>query len=170
MRGVYADIEERFAGKVAVGDEDECWEWTAGGGGQGLRQLPYGSFSLPRDGRGRYPKAAAHKVAFFLAAGYWGGYVCHTCDNPKCVNPNHLYDGSHRQNMRDMAERNRRKGAIGHGRGGRPGPRPTTPIEIAEIIRERYAAGQTQARIASEFGLTAAGVGRIVRGETRKAA
>jgi len=91
--------EERFQAKVdRSGGPDSCWLWT------GARILSgYGVLMV--DGRRRY----AHRFAYELAHGPIpaGLFVCHRCDNPKCVNHAHLYAGSHADNMRDKVSRGR---------------------------------------------------------------
>jgi hypothetical protein len=80
---------------------DGCWLWISAKNSKG-----YGSFWLDSKTR------PAHHVAFVL----WNGkitagmMVLHTCDNPSCVNPAHLYLGDNAQNMRDMWSRKRREG------------------------------------------------------------
>lgn len=90
-----------FLAQVAVGDPDECWEW------QGSRSnLGYGAVAVRGTG---YGPTGAHRVAYGIANGGIpdGMYVCHSCDNPPCCNPNHLFVGTHRDNMRDMDEKGR---------------------------------------------------------------
>lgn len=80
-------------------DENECWNYT------GFRHANgYGIFSY----RGRY-SAAAHRVAVELFVGPFDPalHVCHRCDNPPCINPDHLFLGTHEDNMRDMARKGR---------------------------------------------------------------
>ena len=95
-------FEQRFAIDVNTG----CWNWTAGTNkrADGLRR---GVFAMPR--RGRRPAVAA-RCAWELYRGQIpaGAHVLHTCDNQLCVNPDHLYIGTHTHNMRDMIIRKRR--------------------------------------------------------------
>lgn len=82
----------RFMSNVSVKSAAECWEWKAGKAAHG-----YGQF------RFRHKQLGAHRFMYWLHTGEFpaDGYVCHTCDNPGCVNPNHLYLGDHRSNMDD---------------------------------------------------------------------
>jgi len=88
---------ERYWSKVDRRDPDECWLWQAYTDRDG-----YGRFSL----QGR--KERAHRVAVRLdGCDPSGQVVRHSCDNPSCVNPDHLQVGSQHDNMRDMVERER---------------------------------------------------------------
>jgi len=72
---------------------DECWNWTGAKDKDG-----YGVFTLEKK------KTPAHVAAYTLAVGkpYEGMYVLHTCHNPSCVNPEHLYEGTQWQNIQDQ--------------------------------------------------------------------
>ena len=97
-------IKERFFSKVAI-RENGCHEWTG-------CLMPNGYGQFHKDGKTVY----AHRVAFELANGKPDEFVLHSCDNRKCVNPEHLFSGSFNDNMRDMTA----KGRQAHGdRNGR---------------------------------------------------
>lgn len=98
-------MEERFWWYTAsIGaSEDQCWEWrgTIDTGGYGALRKP-----------GRYSgKTRASRYSWELHNGPIpdGMHVLHTCDNTKCVNPNHLWAGTHSDNMRDMTAKGRGK-------------------------------------------------------------
>jgi len=90
------DLAERFWSKVDK--SSDCWEWTAS-------RLPagYGRFSVNRK------IITAHRAAYLLSCGAIpnGLHVLHKCDNPPCVNPDHLFLGTAKDNMRDKAAKGR---------------------------------------------------------------
>lgn len=90
---------DRFWSKVQRGDG--CWLWTSS-----LNQRGYGTF-FPN---GRSHKA--HRLAWEFSNGPVanGLLVCHHCDNPRCVRPDHLFVGSHLENVQDMVRKNRHAG------------------------------------------------------------
>lgn len=82
-----------------------------------------------------------------------GMLVCHHCDNPPCVNPDHLFLGTQSDNMQDMARK------------GRSNKHRRLTPEIVADIRARYAAGGiTQQALADEYGIVFQHVSQIVRG------
>lgn len=97
--GLKGTIEHRFWEQVGMTeDASQCWEWQSGLGAHG-----YGTTSLFL---GR--SMGAHRAAFFLDKGYWPKlFVLHSCDNPPCVNPSHLREGTAQDNADDARSRNR---------------------------------------------------------------
>ena len=97
-----------FWDKVRIGrTPDECWEWTAYKDKHG-----YGKFSSgPHHGL----HCLAHRSAWQLLNGpVPGGLdVLHKCDNRSCCNPNHLFVGTHQENMSDMKQKGRSVGFAG---------------------------------------------------------
>lgn len=112
---------DRFFKKVLIGKPDQCWIWTGGKNRQG-----YGVFAINRK------STLAHRVSFSLHVGpiSEGMMVCHSCDNPSCVNPDHLWLGTAQDNTDDMFKKGRGKKAFGDTHGAK-----TCPASIARGAR-----------------------------------
>lgn len=137
---------ERFWSKVKKGDG--CWEWQAKRNNKG-----YGLFRI-RSKVG-WMFSTASRVSYELTYGAIpkGLWVLHTCDNRGCVRPDHLFLGTHSDNMTDMWRKVRRPSAIGP--------------EGAREIRRLRAKGMQQKAIAAQLGVTIHVVKHVTRTQGR---
>jgi len=141
------DIAERLAYYAPPAGPDECWEWT------GSTNKGYGLVAV-----GGSKMRQAHVIAWQIANNRMlpaGLVVRHTCDNPLCVNPNHLLEGTHAQNNRDKSVRNRQ------GYNGK-GFKHLTPDEVRHV-RALHAQGVNMTEIARRFGRSRATIIRVVK-------
>lgn len=90
-------LKEIFESKFIRGNDNECWDW------KGYLQKGYGHI------RYKSKKYTASRLSYELYVGSLDSKmsICHTCHRPICVNPNHLYLGTHQENMQDMVVSNR---------------------------------------------------------------
>jgi hypothetical protein len=149
--GRRGSLKERFESKVHK--TSYCWMWTGAKSSTG-----YGSIG---SGRRRDPVLHAHRVSWAMYRGAIpkGMYVLHCCDNRLCVNPEHLFLGTHATNMKDMREK---------GRQSRGASRPLAKLTEKQVqeIRQRYnQGGCTQREMAIEYGMGQAEISDII---TRK--
>lgn len=136
-----------FWKKVTV--TDGCWLWTGSTNGSG-----YGEIRSKEIGGKRY----AHRFSWELEFGPIpkGGEVCHSCDQPSCVNPEHLFLGSHHDNMLDAKAKNRMPA------GERNGQAKLTIDQVREI---RSTTGLTAESIARKFNVSRSLISLILRGD-----
>jgi hypothetical protein len=152
-----SDID-RFWSKVQK--TDSCWLWIGGQRKNSRGNSNYGTFCL--NGKDRY----AHRISYLIAHNELSDDldVLHRCDNTLCVNPDHLWVGTHTDNMQDMFAKGRRKNA----KGEQNGLAKLKANDVKEI-RQRYSAGGISLKaLALEFGVDTALVHRIVRHEIWK--
>ena len=128
----------RFWDKVNVLGEDDCWEWTRAEDKDGYGKVTIG-----------YRDFRAHRVSYILCYGIAPtNLMCHTCDNPKCCNPKHLFDGTVADNDRDRDNK---------GRGWWKSERnPKAKLTVKQVIeiREAYSAGGVTYRdLANAYGV-----------------
>lgn len=146
--------EERFWSKVTKADGNACWEW------QGARQQggTYGVFWF----QGKM--VGAHRFSYLVATGSDPGdmEVCHTCDNPGCVRPSHLFAGTAKDNAADR----QRKGRGRDQRGSKNSMSKLTGR--VDDMRAMYGAGATYQQVADTFDVSLSTAYEAVRGVTWK--
>lgn len=149
------DLAGRFWEKVdKSAGPDGCWIWTGF-----LDRKGYGDFHSVGKGKSCY----AHRVAYELTNGpiETSLEVCHACDNPACVNPAHLWLGTHADNMRDSVNKNR------HARGEKNGHAILTETDVI-AIRAKHAQGVSYRDLAAEYGTCRANISMIITGKRWK--
>ena len=154
-------IHQRFAEKCEPNPETDCIEWV------GARQPNgYGRIYWGRREDGSYRIVFAHRAAWEMRHGEIPEGLCvlHRCDNRGCVNPDHLFLGTHADNMADMDAKGRRV------RKGPEGIRARSAILDDDRVRAiRLLAGtMSQGAIGRRFGVDSATVNHILRGRTWK--
>lgn len=143
-------LEERFWGKVDKSGANGCWLWTSAHDSHG-----YGRFFVSIEDK----KHAAHRLSWVLCGGEEPAdrEICHRCDNPQCVNPAHLFLGTHLDNVRDAAT----KGRLGSWK------RRLTDEQFREIETAPWFHGITEA-LAAKYGVGQQTISRIRNGKQRR--
>ena len=158
---------DRFWGMVdRSGGPAACWNWQGS-----LTQAGYGIIGFVE-----HIHEPSHRIAYALTYGSIPPdlFVCHHCDNPPCCNPQHLFVGTHADNMRDMVQKGRAASGSRNGHVTRPhsyahmrGENIHTAKLTSEqviAIRRRYANGDIrQVDLAREYGVGQAVISAIIR-------
>lgn len=151
--------------------DEGCWEWTGT-----IHHRGYGV--ICHEGKMLLAHRAAYQATFCeIPAGL---FVCHRCDNPKCVRPDHLFGGTPAENMADKVRKGRQSKGDQHAatfknstafksaipRGERHGCAKLSQSQVADIRRRWLdrGPGARQRAIAQQFGVSQSLVSLIVRG------
>jgi predicted XRE-type DNA-binding protein len=139
---------------VLFKQENGCWKWP-----KSLHKDGYGHLTY----HGKYWLAS--RLAWHLSNGDIpdGMCVCHKCDNPACCNPDHLFLGTHAENMNDMKHKGRRKKINAHEKNGRA---KLTKQDVMQIRHLYHAKKATQTQLAKLFGITQTSISLIVRNKS----
>ena len=148
---------ENFWNKVDK--TDSCWNWTGATNGRPSGGVAYGLFKIPKTRK----NTTAHRMAYKLTKGEIpdGVFVCHTCDNPLCVNPDHLFLGTPADNVADMDAKGRRKCAPQkHEQNGRA----KLDSRAVALLRRLYPVFSGK-KLSKIFGIGKTQTYRIINGE-----
>lgn len=167
FEAISEEVRKKFWSKVNIKRENDCWEWKE------ALNAPngYGIFQVNRK------MSYAHRWAFVLENNCNiddGMFICHTCDNKKCVNPKHLWMGTPLDNARDMVNKGRRVIPRGYKvrpekivNGSRMGMSKLTEKKVLDI-RLRVANGETQRSLAKLHNVTGATISSLILRKTWK--
>jgi hypothetical protein len=163
----HGSLENRLLGRRKIDSITGCWNWTGcvNPKGYGVMTVPSVTASpmydqMIKDG------ARRPQIVSRIAWAHWRGsiekglMVCHSCDNPLCFNPDHLFLGTQTDNMRDMNEKGRNRQPKGeHHRSSKL---------TDEQVREIRASTETDAELARRYSLHATTIAKARRGGTWK--
>jgi len=163
MIELFQKVIDRFFAKT-IRAENGCLEWTGSTNGRPANGVEYGVFALPRN-KQKKKVITAHRLAWIIANGEIpdGMFVCHKCDNPKCVDAGHLFLGTHLDNMRDMESKERR---VNPDRSGESNGRAKLSDQQVEEIRKLKGTAPVL-DIAKKFGIGRTQYYRIINHEQR---
>lgn len=131
-------LKSRFEVLVIRRGPKECWGWSGRKNGSGYCLI---------DHAGR--PQLAHRMSYLLHTGTAPSelIVCHSCDNPECTNPSHLWLGSHQDNMTDASVKGRMSG------GPRGSQVNTSKLSEADVLHI-YSSSEPGPQIAAKYGIT----------------
>lgn len=141
---------ERLMSRYQVSDSG-CWEWTGTKNAKG-----YGF--IQADAK----RWMTHRYSYHIHHGQIpdGMFVCHKCDNPKCINPDHLFAGTQKDNMNDMVKKGR---AHKVGRSGTENPNNKLTEQDVLAIRAAWGVScKSYPQIVKQFGLKSSGHARKI--------
>lgn len=129
----------KFFQKVKSVEFDKCWEWIGS-----LNKNGYGQIQIDKK------LYLAHRISFLLHHKRKPtNQVLHTCDNPCCVNPRHLFEGTQGDNNRDMAKKKRAARL-----NGTKNPNAKLTIQELKLIEHWFLIGMSRASVANYFKIS----------------
>lgn len=127
---------QTFEDRYVIDKISSCWNWI------GNSYNGYGLFW----NKGKQWKAHRFSYFYFIGTIPKGMNICHRCDNPACVNPEHLFLGTQKDNMQDMLKKGR-----GPVVSGEKHPRAILDFNRVKEIKERISNGESITKIAKDF-------------------
>lgn len=147
-------IETRFWRHVTFCPNTGCWFWV--GSSRTHRRTKNYWVGQISNGAGRSP-VKAHRLSYEIHIGEAGEkFVCHHCDQPLCVNPDHLFLGTNADNVRDCVSKGRLRPHAGGARAAQ-----LTAKLTPEAVRRIRASAEGPSALAKQYGVTATLIGRV---------
>lgn len=146
------EIKHRFLSKIAyTANPNCCWEWQANTSKSGYGKVTVKGITI-----------LAQRMAYYIHTGIdpIGSIILHTCDNRKCVNPNHLSIGTHKDNSRDMIIKGRGKEQFMNGEKHKNAK--LTEDIVREIRRKHSEYGLKSGELALMYGICQPAMSRIL--------
>jgi len=142
-------LKDKLLARAEIGAENDCWNWTTAKTSAGYGQMRV-------NGKVKY----AHRLSFEIHRGAIpsGMFVCHHCDNRKCINPSHLFLATNAENTADRHAKGRNGRLRGIDQNG-------AKLTEASVISIRTAEGVTQQHLADQYGVSVSLVGFIRQGK-----
>lgn len=145
-------LEDRF-NQYVVRNESGCWDWIGAGGSTGYGSVTY-----------KTKRISAHRISYELYKGkiQKGLFVCHTCDNRKCTNPDHLFLGTIQENLKDMRDKKR------HNLGSKNARSKLTEEEVVSLRKMNRVRYFEQQELSKHFDITRSAVSFILNNKSWK--
>lgn len=142
----------------------ECWIWEKSTVGEGPK-FRYGDIRIGLKSLKTQRNARAHRLSYEVFKGEIpkGLFVLHKCDNTRCINPDHLFLGTQKDNMQDMNNKNRRNDAIGS-------KHPTAKLSEKQVleIRELHKKGILTSKLAKLFNTPYMTIASVIKRKSWK--
>lgn len=147
-------VREKLLANIRKNEVCGCWNWLGNCQNNGYGRLKF-----------RNVRSLAHRVSWQVFRGEIPKGMCilHSCDNPRCVNPDHLFLGTKDDNNQDMIEKGRDRKVCGE-----KSPKAKLTVGQVRELRRLYLEGVKIYQLAPIFGINRSSIGAIVRRKTWK--
>lgn len=154
------DLKERLLSRIKENPRTGCWEW------QGSTCRGYGRITTGSRTDGSRRTESTHRLSYRLFHGEVpeGKEVCHTCDNPRCINPAHLFAGTRQDNVDDRETKGRNVVMVGESNGRAK----LTRGDVASIRREHSMYRTPYTKLAAQYGVHKKTISDAINGQNWK--
>ena len=151
---------ERLKARTTLNERSECWEWI------GYKRNGYGRLTVGSRKDGTRRTVSAHREMYEIVNGYiTSDYeVCHRCDNPSCINPDHLFLGTRADNMADRDRKGRNIIFVGE----EQARSKLTRKAVKDARWERTYKGTSFQKLADKYGVSKKTMQNAIKGVTWK--